>query len=57
LIRYHECHINEMPACQLFWSRTITYRLITPSMPFFCMAETTPALNRWDDRGAWMMWV
>jgi hypothetical protein len=24
---------------------------------FFCIAETTPALKRWDDRGAWMIWV
>jgi len=37
--------------------RIITYLLVTPSILFFCIAETTTALNRWADMGAWMMWV
>jgi len=26
-------------------------------MPFFCMAETTTGLKRWDNMGAWRMWA
>jgi hypothetical protein len=31
--------------------------LITPSMPYLCMAESTTGLKRRNDRGAWMIWV
>jgi len=37
--------------------RTITYLDVTPSILFFCIAETTTALKRCADIGAWMMWV
>jgi len=37
--------------------RTITYLDVTPSILFFCIAETTTALKRCADMGAWMMWV
>jgi len=36
--------------------RIITYLDITPSILFFCIAETTTALKRCADMGAWMMW-
>jgi len=32
--------------------RTITYLLVTPSILFFCIAETTTALKRCADMGA-----
>ena len=32
--------------------KTITYRLVTPSILFFCIADTTPALKRCVDMGA-----
>ena len=35
----------------------ITYRLVTPTILFFCIADTTPALKRSDERGACMIWV
>jgi len=35
----------------------MTYLLVTPSILFFCIAETTTALKRCADIGAWMMWV
>ena len=56
-LQYHKSRIYEVLAYQWFWPRTITYRLVTPRMLLFCMAETTPALKRWDDMGAWMIWV
>jgi len=34
-----------------------TALLPTPGIFFFCMADTTPALNRSEDKGAWMIWV
>jgi hypothetical protein len=30
----------------------ITYRLVTPGMLLFCMAETTTGVKRWEDRTA-----
>lgn len=46
-----------MPACQLFYSSAITYLLVTPGMPFFCIVGTTTGLKRWDNMGAWGMWA
>jgi len=43
--------------CSLLYLKIITYRLTTPRIFFFCMADTTPALNRSEDKGAWMIWV
>ena len=37
--------------------RIITYLDVTPSILFFCIAETTTAVKRCADMGAWMMWV
>ena len=37
--------------------KIITYLLVTPSILFFCIADTTTALKRCADMGAWMMWV
>jgi len=37
--------------------KSITYRLVTPRIFFFCMVDTTPALKRSEDMGAWMIWV
>ena len=37
--------------------RTITYRLVTPTILFFCIAETCAALKRCVDMGACMMWL
>ena len=34
-----------------YYFKTITYRLVTPSILFFCIADTTPALKRCDDMG------
>jgi len=36
--------------------RIITYLDVTPSILFFCIAETTTALKRCADMGAWMMY-
>jgi len=35
--------------------KIITYLDVTPSILFFCIAETTTALKRCADMGAWMM--
>ena len=35
----------------------IKYRLVTPRILFFCMADTTCAWKRSEDRGICMIWV
>ncbi len=35
----------------------IKYLLVTPSILFFCMADTIPASKRSDESGVWIMWV
>jgi len=38
-------------------AKTMTYLLVTPSIFFLCIADTTPASKRSVDIGAWMIWV
>ena len=41
----------------LLCCKIIRYRLVTPSIRLFCIADTTTALKRSEDMGAWMIWV
>jgi len=59
------CHFIEKELCRApfvpfvanYCFNIITYLEVTPSILFFCIAETTTALKRCADIGAWMMWV
>ena len=44
-----------MPFVANYCFRIITYLDVTPSILFFCIAETTTALKRCADMGAWMI--
>ena len=47
----------ENPCYVSYWLRIMTYLDVTPSILFFCIAETTTALKRCADMGAWIKWV
>jgi len=59
-------YVIDVATIPLFWTNPtynyellaiIKYRLVTPKIFFFCIADTIPASKRSDESGTWMMWV
>ena len=59
-------YVIDVATIPLFWTNPtynyellaiIKYRLVTPKIFFFCIADTIPASKRSDESGTWMIWV